>query len=390
MAQPNGVRESLFKMKTVSEMTGFSPTLLRAWERRYDFLEPDRLPGGHRLYSEEDLKVLKRVKELLDAGLSVGEVAARGRGSLLGESTEVWEDLLDETAAGLAPTDLQIFRSERFRGEGLGVSVRELSVEDLSTVGQLYETLRSVYELWLYMDAECRNEQLLRDHLYNLQRPEFVARLARLGSGKDDYPPLVRAALEDARWGAMGPLLRHLDQAKDSPDALRMSVLLARDQAKMLRNAFVDLDTSLRAADESHKAHGIRGMVEKVPQFAKNFEVKLDWEGSVSSRCLETSAVDRVLYDFLRRIEACQSTSSALWVGPINSRLTRWAFRFQGKGFKAHQEGDLATIAVAESAGVSPAGALELGYLGSAEEWAWFHWPVFEPAEDDAVCECEI
>ena len=67
----------------MAERSGFSANLLRAWERRYDFLEPDRQPSGHRLYSEKDLRVLRSVKELLDRGYSVGEAAAMGRDALL-------------------------------------------------------------------------------------------------------------------------------------------------------------------------------------------------------------------------------------------------------------------------------------------------------------------
>jgi DNA-binding transcriptional MerR regulator len=72
-----------YKIKTVAERSGFSATLLRAWERRYDFLQPERQPSGHRLYSDEDLRVLRSVKLLLDRGQSVGEVATMGREALL-------------------------------------------------------------------------------------------------------------------------------------------------------------------------------------------------------------------------------------------------------------------------------------------------------------------
>lgn len=73
----------LYKIKTASELTGFSTNLLRAWERRYDLLEPARTPAGHRLYTEDDLRVLKAVKGLLARGRTIGEVASMGRVSLL-------------------------------------------------------------------------------------------------------------------------------------------------------------------------------------------------------------------------------------------------------------------------------------------------------------------
>jgi hypothetical protein len=73
-----------YKMGTIAELTGFSPAVLRAWERRFGLLDPERVPSGHRLYTDEDLAVLRRVRAYLDAGRSIGEVAVLGRPALLG------------------------------------------------------------------------------------------------------------------------------------------------------------------------------------------------------------------------------------------------------------------------------------------------------------------
>ncbi|MCA9790507.1 MAG: MerR family transcriptional regulator [Candidatus Eremiobacteraeota bacterium] len=75
-----------YKIKTIAELSGFTPTLLRAWERRYDLLEPERQPSGHRLYTESDLRVLLRVRELMERGRSIGEIAVLGREALLSTS----------------------------------------------------------------------------------------------------------------------------------------------------------------------------------------------------------------------------------------------------------------------------------------------------------------
>ena len=75
--------QGLYKMGTISRMTGLSPILLRAWERRYALIAPQRGPGGQRLYTAEDLDVLRRAQELLKSGRSIGEVAALGREALL-------------------------------------------------------------------------------------------------------------------------------------------------------------------------------------------------------------------------------------------------------------------------------------------------------------------
>lgn len=72
-----------YKMRTVCELTGLSPALLRAWERRHGLLQPERTAGGHRLYTDHDLKVLRSVQEHMERGLSIGEIAVMGRRSLL-------------------------------------------------------------------------------------------------------------------------------------------------------------------------------------------------------------------------------------------------------------------------------------------------------------------
>lgn len=75
-----------YKMGTIARLTGLSPEILRAWERRYGFLDPARGEGGQRRYSEEDLRVLRRVVALIAEGRSIGEIALRGRRGLLEEA----------------------------------------------------------------------------------------------------------------------------------------------------------------------------------------------------------------------------------------------------------------------------------------------------------------
>ena len=80
-----GVTRDLYKIKTIASLTGFNPTLLRAWERRYGLLVPTRTDTGHRLYTVDDLRVLRRVRNMLDQGRSIGEIVAQGRNRLLSQ-----------------------------------------------------------------------------------------------------------------------------------------------------------------------------------------------------------------------------------------------------------------------------------------------------------------
>lgn len=58
-----------------SQRVGVSPERLRAWEKRYGLLEPDRSGGGFRLYSDADVARVQRMLEHLRRGASAAEAA---------------------------------------------------------------------------------------------------------------------------------------------------------------------------------------------------------------------------------------------------------------------------------------------------------------------------
>ena len=66
--------ESLLPIRTVSILTGVNAITLRAWERRYGLVIPQRTPKGHRLYTQQDVERINRIVELLNQGISVGHV----------------------------------------------------------------------------------------------------------------------------------------------------------------------------------------------------------------------------------------------------------------------------------------------------------------------------
>ncbi len=65
---PSG--EPLYNIGAVARATGVPVTTLHAWERRYGFPHSSRTAGGHRLYSEKDIFLLRWVKAQVDAGLA--------------------------------------------------------------------------------------------------------------------------------------------------------------------------------------------------------------------------------------------------------------------------------------------------------------------------------
>ena len=59
----------------LARRTGVATELLRAWERRYGLLAPERTDSGYRLYSDDDVRRVRRMRELLATGLSAAEAA---------------------------------------------------------------------------------------------------------------------------------------------------------------------------------------------------------------------------------------------------------------------------------------------------------------------------
>jgi DICT domain-containing protein len=62
---------STFSISHVVERTGVPEGTLRMWERRHDFPRPERLPSGHRRYSERDIALVAQVAADRAAGVSL-------------------------------------------------------------------------------------------------------------------------------------------------------------------------------------------------------------------------------------------------------------------------------------------------------------------------------
>lgn len=72
-ATPDADR-GVYGISVAAELVGMSEQSLRFYETR-DLLLPHRTPGGTRRYSANDLVRLRRIGQLLDAGLNLAGIA---------------------------------------------------------------------------------------------------------------------------------------------------------------------------------------------------------------------------------------------------------------------------------------------------------------------------
>lgn len=68
--------EGKYNIKAISKMLGIQPGTLRAWERRYKMIAPVRNESGHRLYSEEHLRVLKWLVGKVEQGFTISQAVS--------------------------------------------------------------------------------------------------------------------------------------------------------------------------------------------------------------------------------------------------------------------------------------------------------------------------
>jgi MerR family transcriptional regulator, light-induced transcriptional regulator len=109
----------LYRMHRFSKLTGLSPHVIRAWERRYGLVNPVRGSNRYRLYTDDDVGLFRYLKFQVDHGMSIGELAEIGLERLQEQAQRVFvethrepppsERLVSELTQALQENDRAIF-----------------------------------------------------------------------------------------------------------------------------------------------------------------------------------------------------------------------------------------------------------------------------------------
>lgn len=65
----------IFPMRVAVQLTGLTSDTIRAWERRYNAIEPVRSAGNTRKFTQDDIRRLLLLREATEAGHSIGNIA---------------------------------------------------------------------------------------------------------------------------------------------------------------------------------------------------------------------------------------------------------------------------------------------------------------------------
>ncbi|TVR65337.1 MAG: hypothetical protein EA422_04435 [Gemmatimonadales bacterium] len=309
---------------------------------------------------------------------------------------------------------------------------------------RLYHGLEEVYQQWRGQRSNPDWESL-EARIARLTEESFVARVESLvhelpasrpdGGAGPDATRLLQAGkvLHDIRGGGFTSLVvysRALEEGLPAglpQDDLRLSaVFLARDHAKMMRNALPWIDPEGRRRDLEEQPHRVEALLGKwrsmdrlpSPRGASvSVKVAQRYDGLLASCCLEVSALERVLSNLLANaVRFAIASPIRVEVDPVEPDAVRWLvanriapddaawlhercrgeaghlFRSRVAGGRAGGEGlGLATCADFVCAAFGLEGvdqALQAGYLGAwwGEGWfmVWVHWPALAHG-DDAV-----
>lgn len=71
-----------YNTRAVVNRTGVPADTFRAWERRYGLPYPARTEGNHRLYSERDIAIISRLKEMTNDGVTISHAVAKAQRQL--------------------------------------------------------------------------------------------------------------------------------------------------------------------------------------------------------------------------------------------------------------------------------------------------------------------
>ncbi|HSK76508.1 MAG TPA: MerR family transcriptional regulator [Thermoanaerobaculia bacterium] len=150
-----------YKIGEACKTLGIQPYVLRYWETEFPALAPSKSRSGQRVYSEKELEIIRRIKELLyDEGYTIagakkkleveltsgtlGEVA---EAETAAEETEAPEDGAPEAPpVREEPPPLPLF-AEASAGEALDTDAAERIQKLRSGIGKALEEAREILAL---------------------------------------------------------------------------------------------------------------------------------------------------------------------------------------------------------------------------------------------------
>jgi methanogenic corrinoid protein MtbC1 len=134
---------ALLTIGQLAQRVGISADVLRAWERRYGLLTPQRTQAGYRLYSSDDVRLVRRVVALRDQGLGAGQAVAAARATQVAGPDPSAPDRVEAIARAVHVFDevgLETAVEGAFARLGIAGSLRDVLLPYLAQLGDEWAT----------------------------------------------------------------------------------------------------------------------------------------------------------------------------------------------------------------------------------------------------------
>lgn len=203
---PNGAPGSgPYRIHVAAELSGVAAATLRAWERRYGVPVPRRSTSAYRLYTAADVEQVRRMRELVEGGVSPAEAARSLRDQPL---------LLAPEAPGEGPNDGVDAARERLVAAALRYDAAGIDTE-VSRLAMLLDAqsfcerlvtplLIEIGERWAAGTLGVAQEHLLSERL------EYAMRATLRMLERPEGPLVLMACIQDEHHvlGMLGAALR--------------------------------------------------------------------------------------------------------------------------------------------------------------------------------------
>lgn len=218
-----------YRIQIAAELCGVPPATLRAWERRYGVPVPQRTASAYRLYSAEDVALVRRMRALVEGGISPAEAARM----VLAAPAPIANDTAPLAVDGLEAARARLLSAtQRYDAAAIDSELTRVSmlvdaqtlydgiVEPLVIeVGQRWhDGVLSIAQEHLLSE---RLEATLRATLRTLERPDGPLVLLACVEAETHVLGLLGAALRFASAGARAVLLGAVTPPAAIADAVR-------------------------------------------------------------------------------------------------------------------------------------------------------------------------
>lgn len=169
-------------IKEIADEVGVSATTLRAWERRYEVVEPRRSQGGYRLYSPRDARVLALMASLVRQGRPPRLAATEARDRVLGEPAPTADAADASDAASPMPLDEHLVEALLQAAAAMDAPAVTAHVETLLSLGplaavvdrQLMPAMAELGERWARGQVSVAGEHLAANTVMRALASEYA------------------------------------------------------------------------------------------------------------------------------------------------------------------------------------------------------------------------